>query len=48
LSNEAYLSQKSIFKGSYNKIILKESIHQTNMGTGFEYLGYGNAMVPGG
>jgi hypothetical protein len=22
-------------------------MHQTNMGTGFEYTGYGNAKVPG-
>jgi hypothetical protein len=41
---------KSILKGTYNKTILKESthgsIHQTNAGTGFEYMGYGNAKVP--
>jgi hypothetical protein len=45
---EAYLCQNSIFNGTYNKTILKESIHHTNAGTGFEYTGYENAKVPGG
>jgi hypothetical protein len=45
---EAYLCQDSIFKGTYNKTILKESIHHTNMEIGFEYMGYENAKVPGG
>jgi hypothetical protein len=37
-----------IFKGTYNKTILKESIHHTNVGTWFEYMGYENVKVPGG
>jgi hypothetical protein len=40
--------KKSILKCTYNKTILKESIHQTNAGTRFEYMGYENAKVLGG
>jgi hypothetical protein len=44
-----YVKKKnsSILKGTYNKNAHR-SICQTNMGTGFEYMGYGNVKVPGG
>jgi hypothetical protein len=35
---EAHLCQNSIFKGTYNKTILKESIHHTNAGIGLSIM----------